>query len=73
MITLFTDTYMHHQVLMSSSEYQAYKIQGIKLSQDLTSWQTLKTEYLCSAVQSTHIMIMPTWSNMSCNVIYKDI
>ena len=39
MITLFTDTYMHHQVLTSSSEYQAYKIQGIKLSQDLTSWQ----------------------------------
>ena len=29
MITLFYDAYMHYQVLLSSTEYQSYKVQGI--------------------------------------------
>ena len=32
MITLFTDEYMHHQELRSSSEHQANKVQDIKVS-----------------------------------------
>ena len=52
MITLFTDTYMQHQVIMSSSEYLAYKVQGIKMYKGLSS----SDQYIIAAHVSISVL-----------------